>query len=119
MLSMEQPFIDAIAAKQIEGVILQAGSTIGATYSKALGNRTLLDGTEKPLSTSDILFLASATKLLTTVAALQCCDKSLLSLDEDLASKLPEVVSMGVLVAKEGSPTVEELRKPLTLRHML
>lgn len=119
---MEQPFIKALEANEIEGVILQGRDIRGNTYSKAIGKRTLPDGTTKLLSTTDILFLASATKLLTTIAALQCCEQGLLSLDAALASLLPQVVQLGALVPNAGpdeEPKFEPLRKPLTLRHLI
>ena len=122
MSALEETLTAAIANNEIEGVVLQGRDMANTQYSKALGNRTLPDGTQKPLSTSDICFLASSTKLITTIAALQCCETGLLSLDGDLASKLPEVIKQGVLLGgnDEGkAPNIEPLRKPLTLRHML
>ena len=122
MSSFHQPFIDAIDAGSIEGVLIEGRSIQGKSYSKALGSRTLLDGAKKPLSRSDLLFLASATKLLTTVAAMQCCERGELSLDGDVSTHLPEVTRLGVLRKwdedkNEGS--FEPLKKPLTLRHLL
>ena len=119
MSSLEQAFINAIAAKEIEGVIFEGRSKSGDTYSNVIGNRTLPDGCETPLNSQDILFLASASKLLTTIAVLQCCEKGLLELDKDLRSELPELLDQGVLVGYDDSPIFEPLRKPLTLRHLL
>lgn len=121
MSGLEQPFIHALEANVIEGVIIQGRDIQGNVYSKAIGDRILLDGTKKPLSTSDILFLASATKLLTTIAALQCCEKGLLSLDATLAEHLPGIVQLGALVPSAGSdePQFEPLRKSLTLRRLI
>lgn len=122
MSALEQPFRDAIAAGKIEGAILEGRSTSGQSYTSVLGNRTLLDGATKPLETSNLIFLASATKLLTTIAALQCCEKGLLSLDGDQAANLPNIAEKGVLLRYDdatGEPVYEPLKKPLSLRHML
>ena len=122
MSALEQPFIDAIGAGKIEGAVLEGRSTSNKAYSKAMGNRTLPDGTVKPLESSSILFLASATKLLTTIAVLQCCEKGLLSLDADQRPQLPEIEEQGVLTYHEESsdiPVTKPLEKPLTLRHLL
>jgi hypothetical protein len=72
--ALEKAFVDAIDAGHIEGVLLEGRTKGGKRYSKALGNRTRPDGTQQPLLSSDLLFLASATKFLTTIAALQCCE---------------------------------------------
>lgn len=62
------------------------------------------------------------TKLLTTVAALQCCDRGLLSLDADLAPYIPTLINEGVLVeddSQNGSFKIDKVDKLLTLRHLL
>lgn len=122
MTALEKPFTDAIAANKIEGAILEGRSTFGKSYTKVLGKRTLPNGTEKPLETSNLIFLASATKLLTAIAALQCCEKGLLSLDADQASQIPEIAEKGVLVRYDeatNEPIYEPLRKAITIRQML
>jgi CubicO group peptidase (beta-lactamase class C family) len=123
MSALEQPYIDAINAGQIEGVLLEGRTKAGKCYSKALGHRTRPDGTQQALLPSDLSFLASATKLLTTIAALRCCEQGKLSVDVDLSSQLARVSKLGVLVDWDGSttdkPNFEPLRRPLTLRHLL
>ena len=122
MSALEKPFIDAIETKKIEGAILEGRSATGQSYSKVLGNRTLPDGTTKPLDASNLIFLASATKLLTTIAALQCCEQGLLSLDDDQTQHIPEVADKGVLLHYDetsGEPVYEPLKKAITLRQML
>lgn len=121
-MNLLKPFTDAIKAEKIEGVIIQGRDTRGTRYSQAFGQRALLNGTQQPLSTTDILFLASANKLLTSVAALQCCDKGLLSLDTDLGPTLPALRDQGVVVdddSQADSLRIEPITKPLTLRHLL
>lgn len=122
MSALEQPFIDAIAANKIHGAFLEGRSSSGKSYSKVLGNRTLPDGTVKPLESSNLIFLASATKLLTTIAVLQCCERGLLSLDADQTKHIPEIAEKGVLLRYDeasGEPVYEPLKKPITLRQML
>ena len=118
--ALEQAFNEAITAKDIDGVIIEGRNASGQQYSKALGTRTLLDGSMKPLSNDDIIFLASATKVLTTLAALRCCENGQLNLDTDLRPQLPQLCERGVLVGYDGdTPKFEPLRKALTLRHLL
>lgn len=122
MSALEQAFIDAIDAGEIEGVLIEGRAKAGKRYSKALGNRTLPNGTVKPLLSSDMLFWASATKLLTTIAALQCCESGKLALDNDISSQLGQVKTLGVSTGWDHSkskPSYQPLQKPLTLRHLL
>ena len=122
MSALEQPFVDAIAANKIEGAILEGRSVAGKSYTKVLGNRTRPDGTTLPLEKNNLIFLASATKLLTTIAVLKCCEQGLLSLDDDQTKRLPEIADKGILLHYDegnGKPVYEALRNPLTLRHML
>ena len=120
MDALENPFLDALAAKEIEGAFIEGVNKSGKRYSKCMGNRTLLDGPEKPMMPKDILFLASATKLVTAIATLQCCEKGLLKLDEDLR---PEWFADDKVLLNwnddEPEPTYGPIEKPLTLRHLL
>ncbi|KAI5836603.1 beta-lactamase/transpeptidase-like protein, partial [Schizophyllum commune H4-8] len=66
--------------------------------------------------------MASATKLLTTLAALQLVEQGKLSLDEDLRPTFPDLTALGVLTAFDPDTkqaTTVPLTKPLTLRHLL
>lgn len=97
--SIEPAFQAAIAAGKINGAVLCAADTSGAfSYQRALGERTLLSGENRPQQLDDMLYLASATKLITTVAALQCVEDGLLSLDDPVAPKFaPELDKLQVL----------------------
>ncbi|KAK5168670.1 uncharacterized protein LTR77_005979 [Saxophila tyrrhenica] len=97
----------------------KAEAKLEKSYSKTFGSRTLPDGTQQPQSSSDLLFLASCTKLLTAVAVLQCVDKGLLSLDADLRPTYFKDQKVLTSFEEGGSPTYEDIKKPLTLRHLL
>lgn len=119
--TLEKPFLAAVEANEIEGAILIGfNSKTKQRYEKCIGHRTLLDGTRVPMTPHDILFLASGTKLITTIAALQCCEKGLLSLDQDLR---PKYFSDSRVIVKwdedDKEPTYDDVRNPLTLRHLL
>ncbi|KAJ5703272.1 transesterase [Penicillium malachiteum] len=63
----------------------------------------------------------SATKLLATVATLQCVDAGLLTLDGELSSVAPELTSKQILTgfADDGTPLLEDTSRPITLRMLL
>lgn len=62
--------------------------------------------------------IASATKLLTTIMALQCVDRGLVELDEDVERLIPDLTSMKVLTGfdAEGNPVMRDRRGTITLR---
>ncbi|KAL3460952.1 beta-lactamase/transpeptidase-like protein [Aspergillus heterothallicus] len=121
--TIESAHAAAIAAGKITGSIICATNTDSSfTYKAALGTRTTLDGTRLPLKTTNILFLASATKFLTTLAALQCVEDGLLSLTADLSPHAPDLASKQVLTGfdtETGEPLLEDAATPITLEMLL
>ncbi|KAJ5608684.1 transesterase [Penicillium herquei] len=120
--SIENCIEAAIHAGKLNGAVICASNTTGSfVFQRTFGERTLLSGEKRPQQLDDVLFLASATKLLTTVAALQCVDAGLLTLDGDLSSVAPELTSKQILVgfADNGTPLLEDARRPITLRMLL
>ncbi|KAJ5465363.1 hypothetical protein N7530_009150 [Penicillium desertorum] len=75
---------------------------------------------EQP-SGNPIYHIASCTKLITTIAVLQCVEKGLLALDNDISKVLNEFQNPKVLVRfdKHGDPVVEDSKGVVTLRHLL
>ncbi|KAK4579972.1 hypothetical protein LTR86_000174 [Recurvomyces mirabilis] len=118
---LEKPFHDAIAADQINGMVMEGRSVSGGSYSSYIGQRIAPDSTAKPLDPSSMPYMASATKLLATIAALQLVDRGDLSLDKDLRPALPKLTAMGVLqdFDSDTGATTNPLTDPLTLRQML
>lgn len=66
-----------------------------------------------------MFLLASMTKLLTSIAALQLVEAGLIKLDDDVSKILPEVGQQKILKGFDGdSPILEDRKNPLTLRHV-
>ena len=66
-----------------------------------------------------MFLLASMTKLLTSIAALQLVEAGLIKLDDDVSKILPEVGQQKILKGFDGdTPILEDRKKPLTLRHV-
>lgn len=66
-----------------------------------------------------ILWIASCTKLMTMISALQCVERGLVGLDDDVSLILPEVDKYGVLTGFDestGEPTLVPKRSIITLR---
>ena len=121
--NIETSFQTAIASGKINGAIICASDSEGSfVYNKTLGERTLLSGEKLPHQLDDVLFVASATKLLATVAALQCVDDGLLSLAGDLSSIAPELAAKEVITgfSEDGeTPLLEPQVRPITLEMLL
>lgn len=67
----------------------------------------------------DIMLIASCTKLMTSIAAIQCVERGLVTLDTDVAEVLPELAAQGILTSFDedtGEPIIEKRRNPITLR---
>jgi CubicO group peptidase (beta-lactamase class C family) len=69
-----------------------------------------------------ICWIASCTKLMTTVAALQCVERGLLRLDADITDVLPELKDIDILLEMDddGSggrkPVLKKSKGKITLR---
>jgi CubicO group peptidase (beta-lactamase class C family) len=121
--NIETSFQAAIDAGKINGAVICAADAEGHfVYNKAIGERTLLSGEKRPQQLDDVLFLASATKLITTVAALQCVEDGLLTLTGDLASVAPELAAKQVITGfrdDDDTPLLEPPARPITLEMLL
>jgi len=120
---IETGFQAAINAGKINGAIICATDAEGNfVYDKTLGERTLLSGEKRSHQLDDVLFLASASKLLTTIAAMQCVEDGLLSLTSDLSSVAPELAAKQVIIgfSKDGeTPLLEPQAHPISLEMLL
>jgi CubicO group peptidase (beta-lactamase class C family) len=120
---IETDFQAAIDAGKINGAIICATDAEASfIYDTTLGERTLLSGGRRPQQVDDVLFLASATKLMATIAALQCVEDGLLSLTGDLSSIAPELAAKQVLngFSEDGeTPLLEPQVRPITLEMLL
>jgi len=73
------------------------------------------------MSLDTTFWIASCTKLLTTVAALQCVEKGLLSLDTDVSDILHEWKTSEILTGfdESGEPQLSKATNTITLRQLL
>jgi CubicO group peptidase (beta-lactamase class C family) len=96
-----------------------AANDKGIIYEGAFGTRDLAKG---PAMTRDTVFrIASMTKAVTSVAAMQLVEQGKLSLNDpvpaiDTALSAPQVLE-GVDAA--GAPILRPAKRPITLRHLL
>lgn len=87
-------------------------------YHRCFGNIGLTPDSAT-ISAESSLCLASVTKLVTCVAAMQCVERGLIGLDDDISSTLAEFEEPMLLKGFEGSsgkPILEKATMPITLR---
>jgi CubicO group peptidase (beta-lactamase class C family) len=80
-----------------------------------------LSPSASPLRKDAVLKIASATKLTSSIALLQCVDKGLIDLDEPITKILPELSNKGILVSSDSAPGFATIpsRVAITARHLL
>ncbi|KAJ5870151.1 hypothetical protein N7455_005092 [Penicillium solitum] len=122
---MEAAFKSAVKLKQIPGAVVMARSMNGdIDYTRCFGARTVeRDECQRlpPMEIDTPLRLASATKLLTTIMALQCMEQGLVDLDENVNRLLPDLSDMQVLTGFDaaGNAIMRDREGIIKLRHLL
>jgi methyl acetate hydrolase len=109
----------ATEVKEVPGVVALAANDKGVIYEGAFGTRDLAKG---PAMTLDTIFrLASMTKAVTSVAAMQLVEQGKLQLDQPVGNILPELSAPQVLDGFDdsGAPRLRPAKRPITLRHLL
>ena len=68
------------------------------------------------ISEKDLFWIASMTKVITSVAGMQLVDKGIISLDEPLDTYLPEMTEIPIL---NDDFELVKAKQKITLRHLL
>jgi len=109
----------ATDAKEVPGVVAMAATDQGLLYAGAFGTRDLDKG---PAMTLDTVFrIASMTKAVTCVAAMQLVEQGKLTLEEPVPNIDPALGSPQVLEGFDagGAPKLRPAKRPITLRDLL
>lgn len=116
---LDQLFADAVAGGKVPGVIATVGDRDGVIYEGAFGDRA--PGGDKPMCSDSIAWLASMSKAITSVAAVQLVERGRLDLDAPATEWVPQIGEAQVLTGfdADGQPTFRPPRRPVTLRHLL
>jgi CubicO group peptidase (beta-lactamase class C family) len=116
--------IDAILKARVDagdapGIVAMAATKDAVIYQGAFGVRA--KGAPTAMSLDTVFAIASMTKLLTSVAAMQLVERGKLTLDEPAARIDPTLEAPQVLDGfdAKGIPRLRTARKPVTLRHLL
>ena len=109
----------ALATHQTPGFVAAALQHGRPLFSGAFGTQHA--GASAPVHEETVFWLASMTKALTSVAAMQLVEQGRLSLDAPLGRLLPALAEPQVLEGFEpdGQPVLRLARAPVTLRRLL
>lgn len=123
MSDFEHRIERAIATQEIPGCALVSTNRDGAfTYKKAFGSTSMKEENAKPFALDTTMWVASCTKLMTSLCAMQLVERGLVTLDEPVYKHIPELEKLPVLKGFEkdsGKPIEEKPTKPITLRLLL
>ena len=118
-MSDDRAFAQAVEAADLPGaigLILDAG---GTRYARAFGEAEA--GSGRPMRVETPVQIASMTKAIVTVGAMQLAERGRLSLDAPIGALLPELAEPQVLTgfADDGAPQTRPAARAITLRHLL
>jgi CubicO group peptidase (beta-lactamase class C family) len=121
MLSTEidQLLEAAVSAGDVAGVVALAADDGGTLYQGAFGRRGI--AANGPMTLDTVFRIASMTKAVTAVAAMQLVERGRLSLDQPVGDVLPQLAAPLVLEGFDdaGQPRLRPAKRPITLRHLL
>ena len=109
----------AIATGRIAGAVALVANREGVVFEAAAGLKAV--GNDAKVLPDSIFWLASMTKAITSVAALQLVETGKVGLDDDLAPLVPEFAEPQVLEGFDagGSARLRPARSKITLRGLL
>ena len=109
----------AVDAKEVPGVVAMAATDKGVLYEGAFGLRALDQST--PMTLDTVFRIASMTKAITSVAAMQLVEQGKLKVGEPVPNVDPGLGSPQVLEGFDaaGAPKLRPAKRPITLRHLL
>ena len=118
-LDLQKTLDQTLAQQPVSGAVAMVGNSETVLASAAAG---LADpATGKPMALDAIFQIASMTKAVTSVAAMQLVERGQLSLDGPIGPVLPELARPDLLTGfdPDGKPMLQPAKTPITLRHLL
>lgn len=88
---------------------------VGTVIYHHMSGQTTVDSYAQPIERDSLLKIASCSKLVTAIAALQCVERGLITLDEPVYGVLPELSAL-MIATGEG---MEQTKEPINLRKLL
>jgi CubicO group peptidase (beta-lactamase class C family) len=110
---------EAVADGAIAGAVVGVTNRREALLQVAVGRQSI--DAAAPMQLDSVFWIASMTKALTTVAALQLVEDGKLSLTQPIGDILPDLAAPMVLTGfdAKGAPLTRLAETPITLKHLL
>ena len=116
--SLDGVLSSAVDAGDVPCVVAMAADETGVIYEGAAGPRSV--GSDDPVTPDTHLRIASMTKMVGTVAALQQVERGTLSLDDPVEKHLPEFAGLQVLEGFDGdAPKLRAPSAKATVLHLM
>src|SRR5262245_9742079 len=109
----------AVERKEIAGVVAMAADRGGVIYRGAFGMADLAEA--RPVKLDSMFRIASMTKAITSVAAMQLVEQGQLGLDDPADKYLPQLAKLPVIASFDAATGDYKLRpsaRPITARHL-
>lgn len=112
-------FQDAVSKGEVPGVVATVTNGNETLYEGAFGERSL--GSGAAMTPDTVVWIASMTKALTGLAAMQLVEQGRLELDSPASTIIPYLGEVQVLdgFTESGEPITRAPKQPITLRHLL
>ena len=109
----------AISEGELHFAVAAVGNTLGQLWSHSAGHR---DAQKTKVAADDnIIQIASMTKLITTIGALQLVERGVLDLDTPITAYVPQLSELRVLEGfdEQDNPILENANRAPTVRELM
>jgi CubicO group peptidase (beta-lactamase class C family) len=118
--SLDEELAAAITRGDVPGLVVMAATRDRILYQRAFGRADVSQG--RPMTVDALFRIASMTKAVTSVAAMQLYEEGRFTLDEPAEKHLPELANLMVFQSFDratGAYTVRPASNKVTIRHLL
>src|SRR5579871_2328283 len=118
--SIDDTLRTGIQRRKIPAVSAVVATADKITYQGAFGTRDAASGIA--VTPTSLYAIASMTKAVTSVAAMQLVEQGKVKLDDPVSKVIPEFAKLQVLEGYDkttGKPILRPVRTPVTLKHLL
>jgi methyl acetate hydrolase len=116
---LDQKLSTAIARGDVPGLVVMAATRDRMLYQGAFGKADV--GHDRPMTTSAIFRIASMTKAVTSVAAMQLYEQGRFALDDPAEKYLPDLANLMVIESFDSATRAYKVRpaaKKVTIRQL-
>jgi CubicO group peptidase (beta-lactamase class C family) len=117
--SLDETLSAAVTRGDVPGLVVVAATRDGILYQGAFGKAEV--GPERPITADALFRIASMTKAVTSVAAMQLYEQGRFALDDPAEKYLPELANLMVFESFDdatGAYKVRPAARKVTIRHL-